>query len=248
MALPASAGREGIPAPPAARRRYRQPQQCTSRPSLRCSSVVKGPSGRAPSGSTRAVTRLHTYCGAGRGARRLLAWSVPSVQLCRLQYPATCHITHRCRSCTSPAATKRILTRVLGRAAPHLGQQAGVGLALLGLHALHQRRLVHLHLARVETGALAHWCRHAREAVVDSMQGSAVRRAPAGLPPAPLCRAPSCPHPRTCGAGGSTGPSSSVTPRTTAACHASPGSSFSDRGRPRARLDPLGSTCSDTPG
>lgn len=48
-----------------------------------------------------------------------------------------------------------------------------------------------------------------------------------------------------CGSCGSTGPSSSKTPRTAASCQRSPGSSFSLRGRPRRRREPLGSTCGE---
>ena len=74
--------------------------------------------------------------------------------------------------------------------------------------------------------------------------------APVGWPSLADPSIATCFEPQTCptssrtwGSSGSTGPSSSTMPRTTASCHRSPGSSFSLSGSPRVRRLPLGSTC-----
>lgn len=77
---------------------YRHTQQCCSRPSDRCSSVVKAPSGRPL--STLADTRLHTYCIECRreGQRRAAGEQLMAAN--RLRYLPRCRLSceHRTRA------------------------------------------------------------------------------------------------------------------------------------------------------
>lgn len=242
--------------------RYRHTQQCCSVPSDRSSSVQKSSSGSPL--STRALTRLHTYCNqvCGRASSQCCMatdqTSMPGSQAC-----AHRDSMHAGGIDTGPHRLRTLCGRRRCVGCTHLGQQARVRLAFLGLHALLQARLIHLHLQGPSRGSTAHSRRAwqeaacplqiehcllataaARKAGEVPKAGGAANVLPAVAPRQGLpAHSPAWRALLACGSLGSTGPSSSRTPRTAASCHASPGSSFSLSGRPRRRRAPLGSTC-----